>query len=457
MSLRVRLFAALLLVLAFALAAGLLVVDAPLQDELILFGVAVAIGSVLSYLVAGAFTKPFRVLASAATDSARGNLATRIEVASNDELGALAGAFNEMSERLRKQIGDVEASRDEVRKSVSRLGEALRSTHDMRKMLSVVLETTLIAVQGKAGAIYLLSAKRSELYVKVARHLDPSVAEHRIPLGRGLAGWVAEKRQAIRLPSNVEDGPVAADPEPTESTALAVPLESQSQLLGVLVVYGCNAPEPFREEDLDTIQSLARQAGIGIENVLLHQEAERLSITDGLTGIWNYRYFQMNLAREFERANRWQRPLSLLMIDIDHFKQVNDRYGHQRGDAVLIELAQRIVSHVRLQIDILARYGGEEFILILPETGIDGARIVAQKIRDEIAHTPFGNPDEIPIEVTVSAGCATYPAHGTTPEDLLRAADRAMYAAKSRGRDQVAGADELNHGSSSLAPDPARP
>jgi two-component system, cell cycle response regulator len=308
-------------------------------------------------------------------------------------------------------------------------------------MLSVVLETALVAVEGKSGAVFLLSARRSELYVKVGRHLAPQIAEQRIPIGRGIVGWAAEHRKAVVIPSH--DAPVPEDPEPTEATALAVPLESQSQLLGVLVIYGRQNNEPFRDEDLDTITSLARQAGVGIENVLLHQEAQRLSITDGLTGIWNYRYFQMQMAQHFAAAVRFEHRLSLLVIDIDRFKDVNDRYGHQRGDTTLVELARRVVMHTRLNIDTLARYGGEEFVLILPETGLQGARIVAEKIREEVASTPFGEEGDEPIDVSVSIGYASYPEHGLTQQALVDAADKAMYEAKARGRNRVVGADEL--------------
>lgn len=452
---RLRLLTAFVLVLAVPLGVALLIADVPLSQELVIFGVTVLAGVAVAIGLSSALARPLRRLARAADrladDDPESATDSRVSEA---ELGELARSFNRLREQMIRQRAHVVASHSEVRDSVRRLGEALRSTHDMQQMLSIVLETALGAVGGKAGAVYLLRARRSELYVKVGRHLDPVMGQRRIPVGAGVAGWVAERREGARVPA--EGAPALVEPEPNEPTALAVPLESQTQLLGVLAIYGRANGGAFREEDLDVITSLARQAAIGIENVLLHQEAQRLSITDGLTGIWNRRFFQMRLTQELERANRFDRPFSLLLIDIDHFKQMNDRFGHQRGDAILIELAQRVVHHTTRQVDTLARYGGEEFVLILPETGEDGADTVAEKIREEIAARPFGVEGEEPIDVTVSIGYATYPQHGKVGEDVLRAADLAMYLAKARGRNSVAGAGELDE-NAGLAGGPARP
>jgi diguanylate cyclase (GGDEF)-like protein len=166
----------------------------------------------------------------------------------------------------------------------------------------------------------------------------------------------------------------------------------------------------------------------------------------------------MRLAQEVERAIRFNRSLSLLVIDIDHFKQINDRYGHQRGDAILAELANRVVTETRAQVDTVARYGGEEFVLLLPETPIEGGRVVAEKIRESIASKPFGSEGEA-ISVTVSIGLACFPQHGSTAQTLLRAADQALYEAKGRGRNVVVSADELDQASPSspVADDPGHP
>jgi two-component system, cell cycle response regulator len=450
-SLRLRLLGSFVAVLTLPVLIALLFSDAPLRDELVIFGWSVLVGIVMASFTARLIARPIEQVTMAAERALTGDLAAPLPDSTSDEVGALTAAVEQMRDELARQRADAVISRDEVRESVKRLGEVLRSTHDLMKLLSVVLETALVAVRGGSGAVYLLSARRSELMIKVGRNMDRSVAEEKIAIGAGLAGWVAQHRKGVRVPNGVEIEMAA--PEPSGRTALAVPLETQSQLLGVLAIYGRTDEETFNVEDLETIESLARQAGVGIENVLLHQEAERLSITDGLTGVWNHRWFQIQFKRDFEGAIRFKRDLSVLMIDIDDFKKVNDTCGHQRGDSILIELARRIVTHTRGDVDTVARYGGEEFALILPETPLDGARIVAEKICAEVSRTPFGDEGEEPIPVTVSIGYASYPAHGLTPQLLLHAADQAMYLAKTGGKNKIVDADQLN---GSFASDPAR-
>ena len=150
--------------------------------------------------------------------------------------------------------------------------------------------------------------------------------------------------------------------------------------------------------------------------------------------MWNYRYFQMTVGKEIERAARFSRPLALLMLDLDHFKNVNDTFGHQRGDAVLVELAARVRGQVR-DVDTVARYGGEEVVVVLPETDEAGAVRAAERICDVVRRRCFGEPGQVPVDVTVSVGVAVFPMHGATAGALLRRADEALYDAKRAGRD----------------------
>jgi diguanylate cyclase (GGDEF)-like protein len=194
-------------------------------------------------------------------------------------------------------------------------------------------------------------------------------------------------------------------------TALAVPVRARGRLDGVLSLYrGSGAP--FGDDELDDTVGLARQAGAAIDTTYLHDEARRLSLTDGLTSLWNRRQFELRAAQELERAVRFRERFSVVIVDLDDFKRVNDSHGHLVGDAVLIETAQRLVAATR-EVDTVARFGGEEFVLLLPQTDALGAVRVAEKVREEVAAKPV-ETDAGALPVTLSAGVACHPDDGTS-------------------------------------------
>jgi two-component system cell cycle response regulator len=285
--------------------------------------------------------------------------------------------------------------------------------------------------------VLMFSPARDELVLEVSRGVaERGVPEGlRLPVGRGVTGRVGQTGDVAM--GRIGDGPGqlrACPGEPSGGSVIAVPLKSSGTVIGVLDLFDRLDADTFDERDLATIRTFASQATVAIDNVLRHEEAQRLSITDGLTGLWNYRYFTMTIGKEIERSARFGRPLALLMLDLDRFKDVNDGYGHQRGDAVLVELAARVRGQVR-DVDTVARYGGEEIVVILPETDEDGARQTAERICDAVRRRPFGEPGEGAIEVTVSIGAAVFPTHGASSSTLLRRADEALYEAKDAGRD----------------------
>jgi diguanylate cyclase (GGDEF)-like protein len=197
-----------------------------------------------------------------------------------------------------------------------------------------------------------------------------------------------------------------------------------------------------RVKSLLRIKSLQDQLQEKIKQLEIAKERlSELAVTDGLTGMYNYRFFKEYLYREIRRASRFHLFISLVMLDIDYFKNYNDAHGHLAGDEILKTLAQLMVANVR-SIDVAARYGGEEFVLVLPETNKNAARVVAEKIKELVAQHPFplasSQPDE---QITVSMGIATYPENGSTVEEMIHCADRRLYRAKTGGRNRVVDSD----------------
>lgn len=393
-----------------------------------LLGVLMAVG--LGYALARLISLPLRQLSEGARAIAAGDFDQRVEVPGRDETAQLATSFNSMTENLRRTIGELRESRDELRTVLKRLGATLRSTTDIGEMFAVILESAAATLGARTGAIYRF--EDGELRPHAAIGFDPE--SRALPLREGIAGHVAATGIPLLTPSRWTHPPRPAGIEPAADTAVAVPLSHADRTVGVLALYGRISPDPFSEEDLATLTSFAGQTGVAIENVLLREEAERLSVTDPLTGVGNRRHLEEVLAAEIERAHRFGRKFSILMIDLDHFKEVNDTYGHREGDRVLIEVCRRVSEVIRVPVDTLARYGGEEFVLVLPETPREGAGVVAARVLDAVRSEPF------PVgtshtRVTVTAGAAGFPDDGATADDLLSVADAALYAAKRAGRD----------------------
>ena len=401
----------------------------------VLFSVAVA--ALLGLTLARATTRPLAELGAAASRIAAGDLSGSIEVRSKDEVGRLAGAFNVMTAELRTYIGELQASRDELQAGLARLGDTLSGTHDLDRILGVVLETAMAATRAQAGMVLLVSDDGGHLELVAGRGVaDRGVPDRlTLPLGQGFSGRAAKTvvTSSGRIGTR-RDELRPAFGEPAKGSVITVPFTSSGRVIGVLDLFDKLDDEDFDAADLKTIRNLASQAAVAVDNVRLHQEARRLSVTDALTGLGNFLSFTSTVAKEVERAARFARPMALLMLDLDHFKAVNDTHGHQRGDAVLIEVAARVLGQVR-DVDTVARYGGEEIVVVLPETDLSGAELAAERICSAMRAKPIGKRGQVPVSVTVSIGVAVFPQHGTSAEGLLRSADTALYAAKHAGRD----------------------
>lgn len=334
--------------------------------------------------------------------------------------------------------GDLPAA--EFRRALRRLGDALAATHDRPAMTSAVLETCALTLGAEAGMFFELVAGTNRLRSTASFGNAPESCE--LALGQGIAGAAADSDTVAMVPGDGEAlTPAWSEPRSAESGAVAVPVRSGRHPFGVLALYGRRGGEPFSTDDIDTLRTLVRQAETAIENSFLYEEARHLSLTDGLTGVRNWRHFELRLAEEISRSVRFSEPFALVLTDVDKFKSVNDLHGHEVGHGTLVEIARRMVDGTR-EVDLVARVGGDEFALLLPRTGLAGGLRLAEKLRERIADGPF-DVEGASLRVTISAGVAAFPDHGESGKELRAAADTALYRAKHDGGDRV---EHARHG-----------
>jgi diguanylate cyclase (GGDEF)-like protein len=403
----------------------------PVLLAVVLLAAVAAVG--VAWWLARGTTRPLAELAAAADRVADGDLSARVPVRTRDEVGRLGATFNRMTREMQSYVAALTASRDQLRGQLGLLGDTLSSTHDLQRILDVILQTARAATGAESGIVLLLDDDGGEL-------VGPGI---RIPVGVGLLGSVA--RTGVARRGRVDrDGPALAPGEPPCRTYMAVPFSVPDSVKGVLALYDRVGDDEFDDPDLVTLRTFAGQAAIAVENVRVHEEAQRLSHTDALTSLYNYRTLKDSLRREVERASRFGHRLCVLALDLDRFKDVNDSYGHAAGDVVLVEFARRVRSVIR-EVDLAFRRGGEEFVVLLPETDALGGTIVAERLNAAVRDAPIGVPPKLPaargetttrgIPVTVSIGIAVYPEHGATGAAVLEVADDALYGAKAAGRD----------------------
>jgi diguanylate cyclase (GGDEF)-like protein len=261
-----------------------------------------------------------------------------------------------------------------------------------------------------------------------------------VSVGVGVSGKVAQSGEILHLPdiSQVRDFFYYQGSNITQGSFLGVPLKLRNgKVIGVLNAHK-PAPHAFSENDIRFFSAVAEHVAVAVEHALAYQQTKELSNRDELTNLYNRRYFFERFEKEVERAKRYERILSLIMIDIDHFKNYNDSFGHLMGDALLQKLAQIMEQNLR-KADVLARYGGEEFFILLPETDKEQARQVAEKLRRTVEEYDF-HADRTELQkgkVTITLGLASLPRDALEALSLLDLADKALYFGKAQGRNRV--------------------
>lgn len=346
----------------------------------------------------------------------------------------------------------------------------LTAERDLDHLLRMIIEETTLVTEAERSSLFLIDREKNQMWAKIAQGVN--VIEIRFPLGTGIAGFVGQTGEAVNVADAYRD--TRFNPEFDLKTGfrtksiLCVPMKNmQGDIIGAIQVLN-NKKGKFSGEDKMLLSALASQAAVAIENADLYRrlnilnlsleqkveertaeltatngrltelnrELEDISITDELTRVFNRRYFMERLKQEIKRVARYGPPVSLLMIDIDSFKNVNDSLGHQAGDAVLARIAELIKGRLR-ETDLFARYGGEEFGLLATGTDQAGALVLAGQLRELIQNSGFTHEGRR-IVVTISIGVGTWdPAVKEDFEELIHRADAALYRAKEQGRNRV--------------------
>jgi diguanylate cyclase (GGDEF)-like protein len=321
------------------------------------------------------------------------------------------------------------------------LAKALTSTLELKKVLKVIMTRAQQLIRAEAWALLLVDEPANDLYFDLiqSKH-EKMLKSQRIKPGQGAAGWVVRYNKPLLVPDLSMDARFSTGVDlqigsPSRSL-LCVPIVNKKRTIGVLEAVNKMGDGPFDGQDLTLLVKLVDQAEIAIERAYLYQKMADLAVTDDLTKLFNFRYLDQTLDIEIRRGQRYGANVSLIFLDMDYFKQVNDRYGHLMGSRVLIEVAQILIQNLR-DVDIIARYGGDEFVVVLPETPLDVTYRIAQRLRVALREHTFLEAEGHPIKLTASYGIASYPAHARNKKDLIRLADQAMYRAKNSGRDQI--------------------
>ncbi|MEW6325012.1 MAG: sensor domain-containing diguanylate cyclase [Nitrospirota bacterium] len=324
--------------------------------------------------------------------------------------------------------------------------KALTSTLELKKVLRVIMARAQQLIRAEAWALLLVDEPTGELTFELleSKH-EKSLKSQRVKPGQGAAGWVAAHGQPLLVVDLAKEPRFAngADSQigsPSRSL-LCVPIMNKKRTVGVIEAANKSGNGPFNEQDLNLLVKLVEQAEIAIERAYLYQKMADLAVTDDLTKLFNFRYLDQTLDIEIRRGQRYGANVSLIFMDMDYFKQVNDRYGHLMGSRVLIEVAQILIQNLR-DVDIIARYGGDEFVVVLPETPLDVTFRIAQRLKQALREHTFLEAEGHPVNLTASYGIANYPTHARNKKDLIRLADQAMYRAKNSGRDQICLAEQ---------------
>jgi diguanylate cyclase (GGDEF)-like protein len=320
------------------------------------------------------------------------------------------------------------------------VAKALTSSLDLDSILQTIMEKMAEYFRPDTWSLLMVDEEPSELYFAIAVGAAAEALKNvRLKVGEGIAGWVAKHGERLIVPDVMNDPRFAKridDMTQWETRSIiCFPVRSKLRVLGVIQLVNVDM-DHFSDPEIFFLQSLCDYAAIAIENARSVEKIQELTITDDCTGLYNARHLYKTLETEVYRSSRFGYEFTLLFIDLDHFKQVNDTHGHLIGSKLLAEIGYLIKAQLRL-IDYAFRYGGDEFVILLPQTGKDAALVVAKRLRDNLRTSMFCKEEGLNLNVRASIGVATYPHDAKTPHDIIRQADEMMYLVKNTTRDNI--------------------
>jgi diguanylate cyclase (GGDEF)-like protein len=320
------------------------------------------------------------------------------------------------------------------------VAKALTSSLDLDSILQTIMEKMAEYFRPDTWSLLMVDEQHEELYFAIAVGAAAETLKNiRLKVGEGIAGWVAQHGEQV-ISADVENDPRFAKriDEATQCltrSIICVPLRSKLRVLGVIQLVNVDISQ-FNEQEVFFLQALCDYAAISIENARWVEKIQELTITDDCTGLYNARHLYKTLETEVYRSSRFGYEFSVLFIDLDHFKQVNDTHGHLIGSKLLAEIGYLVKAQLRL-IDFAFRYGGDEFVVLLPQTGKDQALVVAKRLRDALRASSFCREEGLNLNVRASMGLATYPHDARDAHDIIRQADEMMYLVKNTSRDNI--------------------
>ncbi|HEV8523566.1 MAG TPA: sensor domain-containing diguanylate cyclase [Terriglobales bacterium] len=321
------------------------------------------------------------------------------------------------------------------------VAKALTSSLNLDSILQTIMEKMAEYFRPDTWSLLMVDDNQDELYFAIAvGEAADTLKTLRLKVGEGIAGWVARHGESVIVPDVHTDPRFAKRIDEMTKwqtrSIICVPLRAKHRVMGVIQLI--NSPvETFSETEMFFLHALCDYAAIAIENARAVERIQELTITDDCTGLYNARHLYKTLEAEVYRSARFGYEFSVLFIDLDHFKKVNDTYGHLAGSKLLAEVGFKLKSQLRL-IDYAFRYGGDEFVILLPQTPKEAALVVARRILDTFRTTTFLHQEDLNLNVRASMGLSTYPDDAKSTHEIIRQADEMMYAVKNSTRDNIA-------------------